>query len=94
MDEDSVKATSTEDIPDAADGKVSRFDVHVRTASRRYNVEMQARSAKSDVDYGNDMAVARDEGRAETYAEFVESLRLSGFSEEQIKKIVGDRYQG
>ena len=80
---------------------------------------------KAELDYGNDMAVARDEGiaigeargiaigraegraegmakgiakgkaegKAEAYSEFIDSLRLSGFSEEQIKKIVGDRYQ-
>ena len=41
-DEDSVRVMNTEDIPDTAEDKLSRFDVHVRTANRRYNVEMQA----------------------------------------------------
>ena len=40
-----IKVMSSEDIPDSADGKLSRFDVHVRTAGRRYNVEMQARKS-------------------------------------------------
>ena len=44
-DADSIKVMSSEDIPDSADGKLSRFDVHVRTAGRRYNVEMQARKS-------------------------------------------------
>ena len=42
-EDDVITVVSSEDIPDAAAGKVSRFDVHVRTANRRYNVEMQAR---------------------------------------------------
>ncbi|MBR4751487.1 MAG: Rpn family recombination-promoting nuclease/putative transposase [Thermoguttaceae bacterium] len=41
-DDDTIKILSPEDIPNFAEGKVSRFDVHVRTANRRYNVEMQA----------------------------------------------------
>ena len=41
-DEDTIKIMSPEDIPNTADGKLSRLDVHVRTANRRYNVEMQA----------------------------------------------------
>ncbi|MBQ9813106.1 MAG: Rpn family recombination-promoting nuclease/putative transposase [Thermoguttaceae bacterium] len=41
-DDDALKIMSSEDIPNSADGKLSRFDVHVRTAKRRYNIEMQA----------------------------------------------------
>ncbi len=44
-DADSIKVMSSEDVPDAANGKLSRFDVHVRTANRRYNVEMQAQKS-------------------------------------------------
>ncbi|MBR4751434.1 MAG: Rpn family recombination-promoting nuclease/putative transposase [Thermoguttaceae bacterium] len=44
-DADSIKVMSSEDVPDAANGKFSRFDVHVRTANRRYNVEMQAQKS-------------------------------------------------
>ena len=41
-DDDAIKVMSSEDIPDLAEGKLSRFDVHVRTVKRRYNIEMQA----------------------------------------------------
>ncbi len=61
---------------------------------------------KAALDYGNDMAVARDEGfaegfaegraegfaegRAETCSDFVEALRRTGMSEDQIKIILDD----
>ena len=60
---------------------------------------------KAELDYGNDIAVdeargvkigeARgvSKGRAETYSKVVENMRRNGFSEEQIRLVVGDGYK-
>ena len=69
---------------------------------RREQIRMREKAA---FDYGNDMAVARDEGiaigeargraqgRAETYSEVVEKLRRGGMTDEQIRFFLGNDYQ-
>ena len=52
---------------------------------------------KAELDYGNDMAVAKAKGieigEAKAYSDVVENMRRNGFSEEQIKLIVGAGYK-
>lgn len=43
-------------------------------------------------DYENDMAVARSEGRAEERSTIIERMRKNGFTEEQIKLVLGENY--
>ena len=42
-DNDEVKILNPELIPESADGKLSRLDIHVNMANRKFNIEMQAR---------------------------------------------------
>lgn len=42
-DSDEVVILNPELIPKRADGKLSRLDIHVNTANRKFNIEMQAR---------------------------------------------------
>ena len=40
---DRVDVLNPEEIPNIAEGKISRLDIHVNMANRRFNIEMQAR---------------------------------------------------
>ena len=42
-DKDEIVILNPELIPDTPDGKLSRLDIHVNMADRRFNIEMQAR---------------------------------------------------
>ena len=42
-DDDEVTILNPELIPETADGKLSRLDIHVKMAHRKFNIEMQAR---------------------------------------------------
>ena len=42
-DNDEVTILNPELIPESADGKLSRLDIHVNMANRKFNIEMQAR---------------------------------------------------
>ena len=47
---DEITILNTEEIPNIADGKLSRLDIHVNTANRRFNIEMQARKLGFDIE--------------------------------------------
>lgn len=40
---DTITILNPELIPDSSNGKLSRLDIHIETASRKFNVEMQSR---------------------------------------------------
>lgn len=42
-DKDEIVILNPELIPDTPDGKLSRLDIHVNMADRKFNIEMQAR---------------------------------------------------
>lgn len=49
-DDDEVTILNPELIPETADGKLSRLDIHVKMANRKFNIEMQARKAGFDAE--------------------------------------------
>ncbi len=42
-EQDEINVLNPELIPETANGKMSRLDIHVITPSKKFNVEMQAR---------------------------------------------------
>lgn len=79
-DEDEVTILNEELIPLAIDGKLSRLDVHVRTATQKFNIEMQARSVGFNAErilyywsqmYGNDFKAG------EEYADLVQTFSVN-----------------
>ena len=49
-DNDKITVLNPEEIPNIADGKLSRLDIHVNTAKRRFNIEMQSRKHGFDAE--------------------------------------------
>ena len=49
-DDDEVMILNPELIPETADGKLSRLDIHVKMAHRKFNIEMQARKKGFDAE--------------------------------------------
>ena len=49
-DNDEVTILNPELIPETADGKLSRLDIHVKMANRKFNIEMQARKTGFDAE--------------------------------------------
>lgn len=49
-DDDEVTILNPELIPETADGKLSRLDIHVKMAGRKFNIEMQARKQGFDAE--------------------------------------------
>ena len=48
---------------------------------------------KAELDYGNDIAVGEARGESKAFFEVIENMRRNGFSEEQIRLIVGNGYK-
>lgn len=42
-DSDRIDILNPEELPESSNGKLSRLDIHVEMASRKFNIEMQAR---------------------------------------------------
>ena len=49
-DDDEVTILNPELIPETADGKLSRLDIHVKMVNRKFNIEMQARKTGFDAE--------------------------------------------
>lgn len=49
-DDDEVTILNPELIPETSDGKLSRLDIHVKMAKRKFNIEMQARKSGFDAE--------------------------------------------
>ena len=47
---DEITILNPELVPDAAEGKLSRLDIHVKMEDRRFNIEMQVRKRGFDVE--------------------------------------------
>ena len=119
-DSDRIDILNPEELPESSNGKLSRLDIHVEMANRKFNIEMQARKKgieavyalnadtilrekirqrdKALNDYENDMTTAkmeeeaegRLEGRVEERNTLADKWRKKGFTEEQIRDLLGD----